>query len=419
MANIYESMNPILDGINRIVDSLSKHSFMVYYEDTEAIVALHRVSNFLNLSETETAVFSAVFKNYYYYNECPVHIGMLSTELNVTPLRILEFQEEFKSLEEKGFIYRDKGDNPLAFSKHYRIPEKVKQAIVSKDEKLLKEGLHVQNRELTYPEKIQKKELFYKEENRKEVDSLSEYLQKDKFVQIQKRLVKKSMSKGVCILFYGDSGTGKTETVYQLAKQSERPVYHVDIGETISQWGGGTTTNLSIIFDKYERFCRQAEERGENIPILLFNEADALFGHRVEQPERSYDIEENRIQSVLLDYIERQEGILVITTNLEKALDSAFERRFLFKIKFEKPTVEIKQKIWENKVSWLDKASAKHLAASYTLSGGEIDNVVRKITIQEILSGRHASINELEDFCQKEKLQRDRNSKIGFTPLPL
>ena len=256
--------------------------------------------------------------------------------------------------------------------------------------------------------------MFYKEEIKADIAMLTEYLGKEQFEQIQSRLTEKKLSRGICIMLYGESGTGKTESVSQIAKKTDRAIYHVDIGETISQWGGGTTTNLSLIFEKYDRFCRQAKERGENLPILLFNEADALFGKRIEEPERSYDVENNHIQSVLLDYIERQQGILIITTNLATALDKAFERRFLYKIKFEKPTTEVKEKIWKSKLDWLDKTTAEKLASSYPLSGGEIDNVVRKATMQEILTGRHSSVKEIETWCQKEKLESERQLRIGF-----
>ena len=413
MASIFEGMNPLLDGINRVAGILAKCAFLAY-EDAEFKIALGRVKNFLGLNAEEAAIFCTIFKCYYAYNETPVHIGLLSSETEVTPLRFLEFSDSFKSLEEKGFIYTDRADNPQAFSKHYRIPKKVEEAIIKNDKKLLAEGLRIQNRELTYPEKIQKKELFYKDEIKADIATLTSYLQKEQFAQIQTRLTEKRLSRGVCVMLYGESGTGKTESVYQIAKETDRALYHVDIGKTISQWIGGTTTNLSLIFEKYERFCRQAQERGENLPILLFNEADALFGKRVEDPERSFDIENNHIQSVLLDYIEKQEGILIITTNLASALDEAFERRFLYKIRFEKPSAEVKEKIWKSKLDWLDKNSAEHLAASYALSGGQIDNVVRKATVQEILTGKRSSLKAIEGMCQKEKLDSSKQLRIGF-----
>ena len=413
MANIYECMNPILEGINKVAANLSKNCFYGT-NDAELKVCLNRVKNFLKLSENEAALFCLIFRCYYAYNETPVHIGILSSEADTTPLRFLQFKEEFKSLEEKGFIYTDKGIDPSSMSKHYRIPQKLEEAIVKGDRALLEKSLHSQNRELTYPEKIQEKEMFYKEEIKADIAMLTEYLGKEQFEQIQSRLTEKKLSRGICIMLYGESGTGKTESVYQIAKKTDRAIYHVDIGETISQWGGGTTTNLSLIFEKYDRFCRQEKERGENLPILLFNEADALFGKRIEEPERSYDVENNHIQSVLLDYIERQQGILIITTNLATALDKAFERRFLYKIKFEKPTTEVKEKIWKSKLDWLDKTTAEKLASSYPLSGGEIDNVVRKATMQEILTGRHSSVKEIETWCQKEKLESERQLRIGF-----
>ena len=413
MANIYECMNPILEGINKVAANLSKNCFYGT-NDAELKVCLNRVKNFLKLSENEAALFCLIFRCYYAYNETPVHIGILSSEADTTPLRFLQFKEEFKSLEEKGFIYTDKGIDPSSMSKHYRIPQKLEEAIVKGDRALLEKSLHSQNRELTYPEKIQEKEMFYKEEIKADIAMLTEYLGKEQFEQIQSRLTEKKLSRGICIMLYGESGTGKTESVSQIAKKTDRAIYHVDIGETISQWGGGTTTNLSLIFEKYDRFCRQAKERGENLPILLFNEADALFGKRIEEPERSYDVENNHIQSVLLDYIERQQGILIITTNLATALDKAFERRFLYKIKFEKPTTEVKEKIWKSKLDWLDKTTAEKLASSYPLSGGEIDNVVRKATMQEILTGRHSSVKEIETWCQKEKLESERQLRIGF-----
>ena len=413
MANIYECMNPILEGINKVAANLSKNCFYGT-NDAELKVCLNRVKNFLKLSENEAALFCLIFRCYYAYNETPVHIGILSSEADTTPLRFLQFKEEFKSLEEKGFIYTDKGIDPSSMSKHYRIPQKLEEAIVKGDRALLEKSLHSQNRELTYPEKIQEKEMFYKEEIKTDIFMLTEYLGKEQFEQIQSRLTEKKLSRGICIMLYGESGTGKTESVYQIARQTDRAIYHVDIGETISQWGGGTTTNLSLIFEKYDSFCRQAKERGENLPILLFNEADALFGKRIEEPERSYDVENNHIQSVLLDYIERQQGILIITTNLATALDKAFERRFLYKIKFEKPTTEVKEKIWKSKLDWLDKTTAEKLASSYPLSGGEIDNVVRKATMQEILTGKHSSVKEIETWCQKEKLESERQLRIGF-----
>ena len=95
MANIYESMNPILEGINKVAANLSKNCFYGT-NDAELKVCLNRVKNFLKLSENEAALFCLIFRCYYAYNETPVHIGILSSEADTTPLRFLQFKDEFK-----------------------------------------------------------------------------------------------------------------------------------------------------------------------------------------------------------------------------------------------------------------------------------------------------------------------------------
>lgn len=111
--------------------------------------------------------------------------------------------------------------------------------------------------------------------------------------------------------------------------------------------------------------------------------------------------------------METLEGIMVCTTNLVSNLDSAFERRFLFKIKFENPTIVAKQKIWKSKLAWLNDDVISCIAENYDLSGGQIDNIVRKITMDEILSGKKPDYDELKELCKNEKLGGTER-KIGF-----
>ena len=113
--------------------------------------------------------------------------------------------------------------------------------------------------------------------------------------------------------------------------------------------------------------------------------------------------------------LEKFEGILIATTNLAINLDAAFERRFLFKIKFDNPSVEAKTAIWRSKLEWLPENQAQLLANEYNFSGGEIDNVVRKATMEEILTGSRVTINRLEEICNTEKLNNsDSGNKVGF-----
>jgi SpoVK/Ycf46/Vps4 family AAA+-type ATPase len=96
-------------------------------------------------------------------------------------------------------------------------------------------------------------------------------------------------------------------------------------------------------------------------------------------------------------------------------MDAAFERRFLYKIKFENPTVEAKTAIWKSKLNWISEEKAKQLAKEYDFSGGEIDNIVRKATMEEILNGSTVTINRLKELCNTEKLiNSNSEKKIGF-----
>lgn len=415
MADIYTRMNRIMDSMLTVYNFLKKHCFYAV-SDIRFETAFSNVKRFFNLNSNEAALFTYIFVNYFDCSERPVSMAIMSQDAEVNPLRFLEFKADFISLEEKGFINSDTVDDPISLTKYYRVPNGIVNAIIKNDTHLLNEGLRSKNPDLIYPDDIAEKTLFYMDNIKGEVKNLCKYLEKGKLEAIQNRLTEKSMPKGVCIMLYGDSGTGKTETVFQLAKKTNRAIFHVDIGSVISCWHGGTERNLSDLFEKYERLCNQAKIKGEEIPILLFNEADALLGRRIENPVHGNEIDENHIQSVLLDYFEKQEGIVIATTNLAGNFDDAFERRFLFKIKFEKPNLDIKKKIWKNKVNWLNNQSVDYLAASYGFSGAEIDNVVRKATMQEVLTGKRSSVREIEGFCQKEKLEQP-SARIGFSSI--
>ena len=255
------------------------------------------------------------------------------------------------------------------------------------------------------------KELFYDNALSTEVNFLSQSLINDKFNSLQDRLVKMKLSKGVAAIFYGAPGTGKTETAFQIAKATGRDVLLVDISQTKSMWFGESEKRIKLLFDTYRRICSTAEM----IPILLFNEADALLSKRKNNNKSNVGQTENTIQNIFLEEIERFEGIMIATTNLAGNLDSAYERRFLFKIKFENPPTEIKQKIWHNKLEWLDDCHVEKLAKVFSFTGGEIDNIVRKITMQEVINGIRPEIDQIVQFCKSERLHtNDGGLKVGY-----
>lgn len=90
------------------------------------------------------------------------------------------------------------------------------------------------------------------------------------------------------------------------------------------------------------------------------------------------------------------------------------KRRFLFKIRFNNPTVEAKQSIWKSKLSWLSENESRTLAEQYNFSGGEIDNIVRKVIMEEVLNGKRPDVHFIEDLCRHEKIGNNESSTIGF-----
>ena len=230
------------------------------------------------------------------------------------------------------------------------------------------------------------KKLIYNADEQKQVAQLTELLKPKRFSEVQDRLAKAGMRKGFCCIFHGAPGTGKTETVQQIARLTGRDIMRVDVDKIKNCFVGESEKNIKRAFDKYRKYA----EEMECAPILLFNEADAILGIRVENATRSVDKMENSIQNIILQEMETFEGIMIATTNLTSNLDKAFERRFLYKIRFDKPTIEARSEIWQAMMPSLAAADAKTLAREYDMSGGEIENIVRKQTINAILSGEQA-----------------------------
>ena len=270
------------------------------------------------------------------------------------------------------------------------------------------------NQKLVYPDQIPEKQMFYDNELERQLRLFRQNLEEEKFSELQKRLEEKLMPKGMVALFYGLPGTGKTETAMQIAKATGRAVCHVDISAAKTCWYGESQKLVKRIFTDYRQLCEKEKRK----PILLFNEADALLSNRQNISNNgdssSVAQTENAIQNIILEEMEKLDGIMIATTNLIDNLDPAFERRFLFKIRFNNPTLEAKQSIWKSKLDWLSDEDCRVLAEHYNFSGGEIDNVVRKITMSEVLDGTRPDLAGIEELCRHEKIGSKETSGIGF-----
>lgn len=259
------------------------------------------------------------------------------------------------------------------------------------------------------PAEINSKTLYFNEFERKQLDLLKTLLQEDNFKETQNRLQSKGLPKGVTALLHGSPGTGKTETVFQVAKETNREIVKVDISQSKSMWFGESEKTIKRIFTDYKAYAKESER----MPILLFNEADAIISKRKENSTSNVSQTENTIQNIILEELESFEGIFFATTNLAKNLDLAFERRFLFKIEFQKPDISVKAKIWNSKLPSLSESECETLANRFDFSGGQIDNIVRKNEIHEIIHRVSVDFKNIVEFCQTELLSNNR-IKIGF-----
>lgn len=390
-----------------------------------------KLSDFFNLSETEVIYFAACY-NYYFLKEPPSPFNFFDVLADAKEHNFFDFYsyiKDFNSLIAKGFITLhenvseeeiDTSEVSLSSPHCYIVPYTIGLAVNKNDTsflkklntKLTKETSHASDYIL--PESIKEKKLFYPESIKQNIEDLTNYLQDDKIKLIQKRFKEKGLPSGICIIFQGAPGTGKTETVYQIAKKTNRAILHIDLGSVISKWIGETENNISKVFKRYNKLYETSCNIGANVPILLFNEADAVFGKRAANTEQASQVNENHIQSILLDNIERQKGIFIATTNVIEQFDPAYDRRFLFKIRFNKPDLEVSKLIWKDKFDWLSDEDITTIAKNYIMTGGQIDNILRKTIMQEVLNGRRCTVDEILDYCKKEKFETDEKAAIGF-----
>lgn len=259
---------------------------------------------------------------------------------------------------------------------------------------------------------LTEKPLFYAETIEHQVSELSTFFLPERYNKIRERMQQRGFRHGFSCLFYGGPGTGKTETVYQLARQTGRDILVVDVPQIKSKWVGDSEKNIKALFDRYRELVR----RSEVAPILLFNEADAIIGIRKNGATNAVDKMENTIQNIILQEMESLDGILIATTNLADNLDTAFERRFLYKIRFEKPDASVRSLIWKQMIPELSPADAATLATAFDFSGGQIENIARKHAIHAVLHGEPESmLRTLQDYCATEKLDSMSVVKrIGF-----
>ncbi|MFJ9415746.1 ATP-binding protein [Streptomyces sp. NPDC101227] len=205
---------------------------------------------------------------------------------------------------------------------------------------------------------------------------------------------------GVTALFAGGSGTGKTLAAEVMAKELGLDLFIIDLSQVVSKYIGETEKNLSRVFD--------AAERGG--ALLLFDEADALFGKRSEVKD-SHDRYANLEVSYLLMRMEAYRGLAVLTTNMKKALDSAFMRRIRFVVDFPFPGEKERAEIWRRVLPAQAplKGVEPSLLAQLTVAGGSIRNIALSGAFLAAEEGDRLQMRHMLAAARTEYLKLERS----------
>ena len=209
---------------------------------------------------------------------------------------------------------------------------------------------------------------------------------------------------GISALFSGVSGTGKTMAAEVLASELRLDLYRIDLSAVVSKYIGETEKNLRRVFDA-------AEEGGA---ILLFDEADALFGKRSEVKD-SHDRYANIEVSYLLQRMEAYRGLAILTTNLKSALDTAFLRRLRFIIDFPFPDASLREEIWrrifprETPTENLDAVKLAQL----NVAGGNIRNIALNAAFLAADANEPVRMKHLLRAAENEYMKLEKSLSDG------
>ena len=199
---------------------------------------------------------------------------------------------------------------------------------------------------------------------------------------------------GVTALFSGPPGTGKTMVAALIAKELQLELYQVDLAKLVSKWIGETEKQLGALFD--------AAEAG--YAVLLFDEADALFGKRTEV-RSSNDRYANLETNYLLQRLESFSGICLLTSNHEANIDPAFQRRLSLHLRFALPDERERARLWRAvlpSAAPLDGVDFGALARTYEMSGGYIRNAALRAAFIAADAGVSISLAHLDHAAQIE-----------------
>ncbi|MCH5336653.1 MAG: ATP-binding protein [Campylobacter sp.] len=375
------------------------------------------------LNVKEQLIFLALLKEEYTLSNENSPARELNSLLSLISQNELELRQNKKLLEEgsklidSALVEFDEYLNAFGdISKSFFISDEILQRIINFESK--------QSKKIKLESVLKEQDIFELIEPNTDINDviipsqtkeLLENILKQQDKKVLERLnlwgIKTSKNIEAKIIFYGPAGTGKTMSALSMAKSMKKAVLSFDCSKILSKWVGESEQNVRRIFDTYKKISSTCKQN----PILLLNEADQFLSTRVQSSSGS-DKMHNQMQNIFLEQIERFSGVIIATTNFLESLDTAFSRRFDYKIEFKKPDFKDRLKMWKKflpKNAEFEKAFDENILANYELSGAQILLVVKNTALKAAISKN--GIFTMKDFL--ESIEKELNSSFDKTKI--
>lgn len=393
---------------------------------SKIVLPLEEILKEYHLSKEEKILFFAILKEEYLgrENENGRELNSLinlisNNDYDRIKNRIL--LDEKSKLVQNGLVDYDEILSGFGgINRTYFIPDAILKKITHNEEKKKKISLEDLLKEQDIFEylkpKIPLSEVVLNQETRKTLETLLKQVDSKVLHHLKEWGIKeKGRSIDAKIILYGAAGTGKTLTALALAKSLKRAVLSFDCSKILSMYVGESEKNVRKIFDTYKEICQQTKLS----PILLLDEADQFLSTRTSSVGGGAEKMHNQMQNIFLDKIEHFDGILIATTNLLETIDTAFSRRFNYKIEFKKPNLEERLLLWERllpkNAPYAKDFSIKHLA-EFPLSGGQISLIVKNTAycVASLENPQFTTQHFLTEIQRELNSNFDSQREMGF-----
>jgi len=265
--------------------------------------------------------------------------------------------------------------------------------------------------QLIFPEEIESKQVFYNRDVATQMDSLKKII--DVF---QKSGAEEKPFRSVKLMINGPSGTGKTQTILNLAKATGSIIY--EVGHQLKNpYMGMTEAAYAGMFKEYYRCCKLYNKQGKYVWMII-NEAEGIIARRIAT-HHSSDFMVSTATSIFLKETESSvfTGVLLMTCNNFNHLDEAVARRMTYKVHMKEPNPETRKKIFENRFPFLSVSEIDRICTHFPLTGANIENIFEKYVLLEKIGALEADtpFQNIWEICQQElSLNRETRKPIGF-----